>query len=279
MKYEDADDLYRHLISAKEWAERRHINEYQMFRDFNNSWVDERARIGKGTLIFPGCIIMGKTRIGKKCVIGPMACLEDVTLGNGSHIGFTAQLKRVKAGKRLAANHHCYIGDAIIGDGVNIGAGVITANYDGTKKQATRIGDGAFIGTNVNLIAPITIGREAMVAAGTTIDGRKLEGGTIPAYSFVIARPELHIGESVFARKTERGYEIIRIPEEQRTLLKAVFNATEIDLRKYPALIRDWLTTPHKTLDNRMPLDLIVEGKGNLVDAVLTEMLGGTFSL
>lgn len=277
MKYEDADDLYRHLISAEEWAKRKRIKKRQMFRDFNNTWVDLRARIGKGTLVFPGCVIIGKTRIGKKCVIGPMACLEDITLGDHSRVG-PAQLKRLTAGKRFAAQHQCYIGNATVGNDVNIGAGTTTADYDGIQKHITVIGNGVFIGTNVNLIAPIIICNEVTIAAGTTIDGRKLEGGAIPAYSFVIARPELHVGENTFARKTECGYEIIRIPEEQRTLLKSVFNAAEIDSRKHPALIRDWLTTPHKVLDNRMPLDLIVEGKGNLVDAVLKEMLSSTFS-
>lgn len=263
MTYQNADDLYRHLISAKEWAERKHINAWQMFRDFNATWMDERARIGKGTLVFPGCTIMGHTHIGQNCVIGPTACLEEVKLGANSHVGFTAQLKRVEAGKRFIAKHHCCLIDAAIGSDVNIGAGVITANFDGVEKHVTRIGDGAFIGVNVNLIAPVTIGREAMVAAGSTINI------DVPAYSLVIGRAPMYQSEGTYRRTTAKGYETIKIGKERLQILKSILKPDRI----YP-----WLTRQIPALDNRMPIDLILEGKGDRVDAILTRLTSGEYT-
>jgi len=236
------------------------------------------VEIGPRSTILPGSWIVN-SRIGADSSIGPTAYLEDCIIGPEAEIGFTAQFKRAKIGKNFTAKHHCYIGDANIGNNVNIGAGVITANYDGIKKHPTIIGNGVFIGTNVNLIAPITILDEAMIAAGTAIDGRKCENGVIPAHSFVIARPEIHVAESTFARNTKRGHEIVRIHEEQWRMLKSVCEAVETDSKKHAALIYDWLTRPHKALDNRIPLDLIIEEKEDVVRKVLLEMLSGVFSV
>jgi len=115
------------------------------------------------------CDIDG-ARIGEGCVIGPYARLRPGTeLAAGAHIGNFVETKKVRLGRDSKANHLTYLGDAQIGDRVNIGAGTITCNYDGVNKHATRIDDDAFIGSNSALVAPVTIGEGATVAAGSTI--------------------------------------------------------------------------------------------------------------
>ena len=94
---------------------------------------------------------------------------ERADLLENSHVGNFVELKKTRLGKGSKANHLAYLGDAEIGDGVNVGAGTITCNYDGVNKHLTRIEDGAFIGSDTQLIAPITVGRGAYVGTGTTL--------------------------------------------------------------------------------------------------------------
>jgi len=125
--------------------------------------------IGDGTIVRSHCDIEG-ARIGAECVIGPHARLRPGTeLGTGAHIGNFVETKNTKVGKGSKANHLTYLGDALVGDGVNIGAGTITCNYDGANKHLTEIGDDVFVGSNSALVAPVTIGEGATVAAGSTI--------------------------------------------------------------------------------------------------------------
>ena len=125
------------------------------------------VRIGQHTTILNSTI--SNSSIGAQCQIGPYALIEDSNLEDEVTIGFTAQIKRSTIGKQSVAKHHCYIGDTQMGERVNIGAGAITGNYGGMSKNKTIIGDGAFIGINVNLIAPVTIGRESYLGAGAII--------------------------------------------------------------------------------------------------------------
>lgn len=184
--------------------------------DPETTFIDAGVRIGADTVIEPFTIIRGDTEIGQRCRIGPGAeiidsrigddcsigrsVLEQSRLGNsvtvgpfchlragtdladGVKVGNFAEIKntRVDAGSKVP--HHSYLGDAVIGRGVNIGAGVVTVNYDGRKKHQTVIADGAFIGCNVNLVAPVQVGREGYVAAGSTIDM------DVPERSLAIAR-------------------------------------------------------------------------------------------
>ncbi|MBI2122077.1 MAG: DUF2384 domain-containing protein [Candidatus Sungbacteria bacterium] len=210
-------------------------------------------QIGPRSTILPGSWIVN-SKIGPDSSIGPTACIENCQIKSGAKIGFTAQFKRCRIGKNFTAKHHCDIEDADIGNNVNIGAGVITANYDGTKKHPIAIGNGVFIGTNANLIAPITIGNDAMVAAGSTISR------DVRPYTMVIARAQEHQSESTYLRKTAEGFEKIKIGKERIELLKSVFSQTETDATRHPALIYEWLTRPHKVFDGRMPIDLILEG-------------------
>ncbi len=127
------------------------------------------ARIGAGTRIDAHSIIDGAD-IGKDCRIGPFARIRPETLlAAGVHVGNFVEIKKSEVGRGSKMNHLSYIGDATVGSGVNIGAGTITCNYDGANKHRTVIGDGAFIGSDTQLIAPVTVGAGATIGAGSTI--------------------------------------------------------------------------------------------------------------
>ena len=103
-------------------------------------------------------------------------CAPKATSARGAHVGNFVETKKVRLGAGSKANHLNYLGDAEIGEGVNIGAGAITCNYDGSAKHLTRIGDGAFVGSDSTLIAPVSVGAGAYVAAGSSITGDVPEG-------------------------------------------------------------------------------------------------------
>ncbi|MGA0587779.1 bifunctional UDP-N-acetylglucosamine diphosphorylase/glucosamine-1-phosphate N-acetyltransferase GlmU [Dyella sp. KRB-257] len=127
------------------------------------------ARLASGTVVLAHCDLDGVVTHGP-CTIGPFARLRPGTeLAAGVHVGNFVEIKKAKLGDGSKANHLSYIGDAQIGAGVNIGAGTITCNYDGVNKHLTRIGDGAFIGSNSALVAPVRIGANATIGAGSVI--------------------------------------------------------------------------------------------------------------
>ena len=131
--------------------------------------IISNTKIGDNSEILPFSHI-DSSQIGKDCFIGPYARLrEGSEIADGVRIGNFVETKKAKIGQSTKANHLTYLGDAEIGNDVNIGAGTITCNYDGKNKNKTEIGDGSFIGTNSSLIAPITIGTNAYVGAGSTI--------------------------------------------------------------------------------------------------------------
>lgn len=131
--------------------------------------VLRNVKVGAGTRIEPNCVLEQST-IGRDCEIGPFARMRpEVTLGNRVKVGNFVELKKSSFGDGAKASHLSYIGDASVGAAVNVGAGVITCNYDGANKYRTVIGDGAFIGTDCQLIAPVEIGAGAYIAAGSTI--------------------------------------------------------------------------------------------------------------
>ena len=138
--------------------------------DPRNTYVDSRARIGRDTVIFPFSVIAGPVKVGVGCRIGPFAHLREGTvMEDGSEVGAFVEVNRshLEAGAR--ARHLAYLGDAHVGRSVNVGAGVITANFDGRDKHPTTIGDGAFLGSGSILIAPVTIGEGAIVGAGAVV--------------------------------------------------------------------------------------------------------------
>jgi len=125
--------------------------------------------VGAGVTILDHCVITDAV-IGDDAKLGPFAHVRPASVvGPGAHVGNFVELKKTTLGKGSKANHLAYLGDAKIGDGVNVGAGTITCNYDGVNKHITTIEDGAFIGSDTQLVAPVTIGRGAYVGTGTTI--------------------------------------------------------------------------------------------------------------
>jgi bifunctional UDP-N-acetylglucosamine pyrophosphorylase/glucosamine-1-phosphate N-acetyltransferase len=167
--------------------------------DPNNTYIGPDVTIGAGTVIYPNTIIEGTVSIGKNCVIessyirdsqigdevtiGPFAHIRNQSvIKNKVRIGNFVEVKKSTLDDGVKAAHLTYLGDSLIGKHVNIGCGTITVNYDGKLKHQTVIEANAFIGSNVNLIAPVTIGAGAKVAAGSTITE------DVPKDSFAIAR-------------------------------------------------------------------------------------------
>ena len=127
------------------------------------------VKIAAGTELLPYCLIDG-AEIGRDCRIGPYSRIRPGTvLENEAHIGNFVEVKNSRIGKNSKANHLSYVGDTTVGKNVNIGAGTITCNYDGANKHRTVIEDGVFIGSDTQLVAPVTIRKGATIAAGTTV--------------------------------------------------------------------------------------------------------------
>ena len=150
-------------------------------------FLSNDTKYGKNVIINPYVVIGEKTKIGNNVEILPFTHIENATLednvnvgpfsrvspgsflSKGSRVGNFVEVKKSKIGKNTKINHLSYVGDAIIGKDVNIGAGTITCNYDGKKKNKTKILDGAFIGSNTALVAPIKIGKKSVVGAGSAL--------------------------------------------------------------------------------------------------------------
>jgi bifunctional UDP-N-acetylglucosamine pyrophosphorylase/glucosamine-1-phosphate N-acetyltransferase len=164
------------------------------------TYVDVDVEVGPDSVIEPGCVVTGPTRIGARAhirahsvvesseladdvVIGPMAHLRPGTkLGPGARIGNFVEVKNSVLGAGVKADHLSYIGDADVGAGTSFGCGTITVNYDGVAKHRTTVEEGVFVGCNSNLIAPVTLGRDAYVAAGSTVTQ------DVPADALAVAR-------------------------------------------------------------------------------------------
>jgi bifunctional UDP-N-acetylglucosamine pyrophosphorylase/glucosamine-1-phosphate N-acetyltransferase len=137
-----------------------HISSFSVIRN---------SEVNAGVLIRPGCILE-EAHIGPSAILGPYSHLRPGSdIGEGAHVGNFVETKKIKLGKGSKANHLTYLGDAEIGAGVNIGAGTITCNYDGAQKHTTIIGDGAFIGSDSTLVAPVRVGKGAYVGAASCI--------------------------------------------------------------------------------------------------------------
>ena len=150
-------------------------------------FLSNDTKFGKNVIINPYVVIGKKTKIGNNVEILSFTHIENATLesnvnvgpfsrirpgsflSKGSRVGNFVEVKKSKIGKNSKINHLSYVGDAVVGKNVNIGAGTITCNYDGKKKNKTKISDGAFIGSNTSLIAPIKIGKRAIVGAGSAL--------------------------------------------------------------------------------------------------------------
>jgi bifunctional UDP-N-acetylglucosamine pyrophosphorylase/glucosamine-1-phosphate N-acetyltransferase len=209
-------------LAAAAGVLRKRINEKLMLSgvtiiDPATTYIDEGVEVGADTVIHPNAHIAGPTVIGSGCLIEPSAVIRGCRIGNGvtvkagsvmndsivhdaaaigpmAHlrpgnelgehvkIGNFVEAKKVVMGKGSKASHLTYLGDAAIGSNVNIGCGTITCNYDGVKKHRTVIGDDVFVGSDVQFVAPVTIGRNSLIAAGTTVTR------DVPPDSLAIAR-------------------------------------------------------------------------------------------
>jgi len=183
---------------------RRHMENGVTIEDPETTYISDSVIIGKDTTVCPNTYVYGETRIGDGCRVGPSVYIEDSRIGDNVEIRFSSYLTgcevedgvvmgpfchlrpkaRIKSGAKIGnfveikkseigvgskVPHLSYIGDADIGDGVNIGAGTITCNYDGVNKHRTVVEDRAFIGSDTMLVAPVRVGRDATTAAGSTI--------------------------------------------------------------------------------------------------------------
>lgn len=138
--------------------------------DMNSTYIYDDVEIGTDTIIHPNTTIKSGVKIGKNCEIGPNAYIrEGCEMADNVKVGSFVEIKKTMIGEGTKVPHLTYMGDCEIGEKVNIGCGTITCNYDGKNKHKTVIGDNAFIGSNVNLVAPVNVGNEVLIAAGSTI--------------------------------------------------------------------------------------------------------------
>ena len=188
----------------------RHMEQGVTIMD-RDTYIETGVVIGPDTTIFPHCFLMGRTEIGREVTIGPHAVIRDSVIGDGVvvepftsldgvhafegvkigpfarirpttvlkkkvKVGNFVEVKNATIGEGSKASHLSYLGDAAVGSGVNIGAGTITCNYDGVHKHRTTIEDGVFVGSNTELVAPVTVGKDAVIGAGSTITHNVPEG-------------------------------------------------------------------------------------------------------
>lgn len=157
--------------------------------------VIQNSTLGDGVLVRNGCVLE-EASVGDRALLGPYAHLRPGSeIGPEAHLGNFVETKKVKLGRGSKANHLSYLGDAVIGERVNIGAGAITCNYDGVHKHITTIGDGAFIGSDSTLVAPLTVESGSYVAAGSCITEN------VPPHSLALARSRQVTKEGWVARK------------------------------------------------------------------------------
>jgi bifunctional UDP-N-acetylglucosamine pyrophosphorylase/glucosamine-1-phosphate N-acetyltransferase len=164
--------------------------------DPRSTFVDATVTIGQDTVIEPFTVLKAHTSIGSDCRIGPHVHIEDARIGDRSdcgpfarlrpgteiaddvHIGSFAELVRTRVGRGSKVPHVSYLGDTDLGEDANIGAGTITANFDGTNKNRTKIGDGAFVGVDTMLVAPVKLGKQSRTGAGSVVTKDIPDGAT-----------------------------------------------------------------------------------------------------
>jgi len=193
----------RYQLSLVENDIRRDVIKKHLFngvsiKNIDSVTIGPKVEIGEETIIYPNTYITGEVSIGKGCKLGPFLRIRQAAkLADGVKIGNFVELKNATMGKKSASAHLSYLGDTTIGEQVNIGCGVITVNYDGANKHHTTIEDDAFIGCNANLIAPITIGKSALIAAGSTVTK------DVPAKNLSFARAR-QINKAGYERKRKK---------------------------------------------------------------------------
>ncbi len=196
--------------------------------DPQSVYIDINVKIGEDAIVMPNTHVLGQSIIGRGCRIGPNSIIKDSSIGDGCsvlasavteatleneveigpfsnvrsgtylesyvNIGTTVELKKTRIGRNSKVNHFSYIGDADIGSEVNIGAGTITCNYDGIEKHSTRIGDGALIGSDTMLVAPVDVGSNARTGAGAIVTNDVPEGTLVVGSPARVKKKELGRG-------------------------------------------------------------------------------------
>lgn len=166
--------------------------------DPNTTYIAANATIGADTVIKPFTVIEENVRIGKQCVIGPFAhCRLNTRIGDHTEIGNYTEVSRSTIGKDCFMKHFSFIGDAKVGDRVNIGAGTVTANFDGKDKHKTVIKNDAFIGSNTTLVAPAMVGQRAVVGAGCVV----VKDKNVPNGCVMVGVPGRVIGKKKINKK------------------------------------------------------------------------------
>lgn len=224
-------------LSQAEKAMRKRINEFHMANgvtmiDPDTTYIEADVEIGNDTIVYPGVNLVGKTKIGSDCIIGMNSSITDSIVGNGTEIkistlleakvgentkvgpyaylrpkadvgngckvGDFVEIKNAKFGDGSKASHLSYIGDAEVGKNVNVGCGVVFVNYDGVHKFKSVVKDNAFIGSNSNLVAPVTVEEQGYIATGSTITD------DVPGRALAIARQRQYIKENWMDKKEAR---------------------------------------------------------------------------
>ena len=180
----------RDLAAATEALRRREIDRHLdagvTILDPAATYIERDVAIGADTVLFPFTVIRSGVRIGRHCEVGPFAQLRAGTvLEDGAEVGNFVEVKQSRLGPHTKAKHLSYLGDAQVGARVNIGAGTITANYDGTAKHATVIEDGASTGSGTVLVAPVRMGRGSRTGAGAIVPARR----DVPAGATAVGVP------------------------------------------------------------------------------------------
>ncbi len=155
----------------------RHLQAGVYIEDPNTAFVDHDVEIGVGTKIHPCCVIQSGVKIGANCEVGPFAMIRGGSvLADGAAVGNFVEVNRSRMGKKSKAKHLAYLGDATLGERVNIGAGTVFANYDGKTKSPCKVGDGAFVGSGTILVAPVEVGAGATLGAGAVVTRKSVVG-------------------------------------------------------------------------------------------------------
>ena len=190
------------LTQAKEEKQKRleilanHILAGVKIIDIDNTYIEDGVSIGEGTVIYPNTYIHSDVKIGSNCKIGPFAYIRpNSVIGNNAKVGDFVEVKNSTIGDGTKMSHLTYVGDANVGNNVNFGCGTVLVNYDGKSKYRSTIEDNAFIGCNTNLVSPVTVKKNAYIAAGSTITDEVPEG------SLAIARQRQVIKENWVAKK------------------------------------------------------------------------------
>lgn len=179
----------------------RHLDSGVTIVDPSTTYIEDGAEIGPDTVVRPYSIIERDVTVGRGCDIGPFARLRPGTvLEDGAEVGNFVEVKKSRLGRHSKAKHLAYLGDATLGERVNIGAGTITANYDGKRKHPTVIGDDVRIGSNTVLVAPVTLGRGAVTGAGAVV----LAGRDVPEGATVAGVPARTIREAATPKPRAR---------------------------------------------------------------------------